>query len=875
MLPITMSFGLHLDGQRGLQPANRLGEAALGPLGLLGLLETQLGLAGAPVPHVRRIVAYRECLVRADGPGRFYHASFATDELGTAATLLAWRDLWNLHGWNGTFPADAPPRLADLAAVEDHARERVPASVGERLARVRERMQSRRPAVAAVRLFDRLETLPARWREVLAQLPWVEAGEPAPRGQGFLGRLQARLIEAAAGQGGPRLTWEPDGTVTVARAQTRALAGAWLARQALGGSSLLVAPSGGARLDAMLAAADLPRFGLGEASAFRPALQVLPLALELLWEPLNFHALVQFLTHPVCPLPAYARRRLADKVADRPGIGGAAWETALADIDTHYTERSAAVREAIGFWVEHPRHAAESGAPLATVIGRVQRLAEFFRQRLGDADPAARLAWQAGYAQCRACVESVAGLADQGVAAIRPWQLQTLLAQATARGGENPLHAAEVGAGLAITYPAAAVEPADQVTWWQLAMPALPAPYPWSAAELRALAAAGADLPSAQARLERTAREWLRPVLAARRRLTLVLPPPGEEVHPLWQMIEALVDRPRIEALESLLTEPSPVTAPVAHRPLPAPRRWWRLPPEVQVPLRDTESFSSLELLLFGPYRWLLKYAARLRPSGIAALGEPFRIYGNLAHALVDALFRRPDALTMNEAELAGWFAPAFRRLVAEEGALLLMPGRGADLEGFRYRLWQAVRTLRRQLARAGIRAVTPERELAGQFVGGELLGYADLVVRNAAGAHAVIDMKWSGAKKYPLKLKENRHLQLALYAELLRQQEGAWPAVAYYLLDRARLLAPAADYFPEAEAVASRSGENTAQLWQRFEASWRWRAEQVRASEFEVALESIVPTDESEPPADAIAPEYLDEAYDEYRALAGWEPTA
>ena len=41
---MQINLGLHLDGQRGWLPSNRLGHQTLGPLGFLITLETQLGL---------------------------------------------------------------------------------------------------------------------------------------------------------------------------------------------------------------------------------------------------------------------------------------------------------------------------------------------------------------------------------------------------------------------------------------------------------------------------------------------------------------------------------------------------------------------------------------------------------------------------------------------------------------------------------------------------------------------------------------------------------------------------------------------------------------------------------------------------------------
>ena len=873
MAGLIVTFGLHLDGQRAVKPADRLGEIVVGPLGLLNILETHLGLLGGQPSRAERIVQYRECLAKMDDASRFYHASFAMDPLGTAATLLEWRDLWHLHGWDGGFGHGAASRLADLAAVEDLVDKHLAPSLGERLVRVRQELDARTPPIRSVRLVDSPEALPKRWRDVLEKLPATAVTAEDAAGEGFLGKLQAALRQAAAGEKTCKPAWQDDGSVRVVRGETRFLAGAWLAREMEeSSSSLLVSTVENARLDASLTNAGRPRHGLREPSAFRPTLQVLPLILELLWEPLNFYGLIQFLTHSVSPIPGFARRQLAAKVADRPGIGGQSWNDVLAEIDNHYGDSAASVREKIRQWVEHPRYRTDEGAPVPVVLERVQALADFFRLRLGDENPARRIAYNAGHAQCRACVESLKALVAQGVESIRPRQLQKLVMQATANGSDNPLLAAEVGAQLAITYPGAAVEAADRVVWWQLTMPTLPSPYPWSAAELGALREAGAELPAGERLFAQAAEEWLRPVLAARRQLVLVLPPAGDEVHPLWQMIEAVVDKPRVESLERFLSEQSPTGEAVPHKALPSPRRWWQLPDDVRVPLRDKESFSSLELLLFNPYHWLLKYPAALRPSRIVTLGGDFRLMGNLAHDLGERYFQCADALQMSDAQFQAWFDPAFEQLMTEEGAVLRMPGRGADLEGFRHKLRQAMLVLRQQIARAGIVAVAPEMALHGHFAGGELSGYADLVMQKKSGAHAIVDMKWSGAKKYPDKLRQNRHLQLAIYAELLRQKEGAWPAVAYYILDRSRFFAPDNTTFPDAEAVASKSGENTSRLWLRFMETWKWRRAQIEAGAFEVAIESIETTDESVPPEEALEMEYLSENYNDYRSLAGWE---
>lgn len=118
-------FGLTLDGERGWHPRDALGESTVGPLGLLSILETQLGLSRLAPSHAERIVQMRGCLKAACKGTRSYEKSFQVDEFGTAAAILAWRDVWHEHGWKGSVPADSSTRLQDMSAADALAQSQV------------------------------------------------------------------------------------------------------------------------------------------------------------------------------------------------------------------------------------------------------------------------------------------------------------------------------------------------------------------------------------------------------------------------------------------------------------------------------------------------------------------------------------------------------------------------------------------------------------------------------------------------------------------------------------------------------------------------------------------------------------------------------
>jgi len=879
---MKIRLGLDLDGQHGEALSNQLDSLTTGPLGMLNVLETQLGLLRREVGHAERVLQYREALSRLNSPERFYHATFSVDDLGTAATLMNWRDHWHLHGWScdrvGFLKTASSTRLKDMADIESELSGKLAPCLGERLQLVSDALNHLTPRIDALTVSDPLANWPAAWQTILQRLD--ARFIPDPEGGAsdcVLAEVQTTLRAMRHGQVLPRIKWTDDGSFRVVRAETQLLAGRWLGEHlhARSASSLLVVPNAGL-LDDVLAAAQLPRQGFRDISAFRPALQVLPLALGQLWKPLDLFGLLKFLTHPICPVPALARTRLAEMLASSPGIGaGPAWEHTLSEIEkacekSGYDWKTA--RERISTWVENTRFDSVRGAPIESVLDRVGMLANFFLGRLKDADGAHRNAFGSGHSQVMACQAALRALALQGETHIPRQQLETLVSQVTAQGVSNPTLRAEVGAARSVTRPGAALSPVENVFWWQLEAPVLPGSYPWSADECTALADAGIQLPSVDDLLERESSAWQRPVMLATKSLTLVLPPPGGEDHPLWLLIKSIFDKdfqPRVKGLEEALEDSRLELQPF--RPLPTRKRWWTLKPGI-LPKREVESFSSLESFLFNPYQWVLNYPAALRPSSILDVSDGFLLYGTLAHHLVEQFVSRSDALSMQVDVFESWFEEAFGRLIACEGAILLMPGRSEDMTAFKRKLKNAMCQLRQHFSSAGVVKVEAEHEFEGAFVGGKIRGYGDLLMTKADGSQAIVDMKWAGGKKYPGKLQENRHLQLAIYGELLRQKTGVWPKLAYFIISSGELIATDRTFFPDCRVVWKKSevaDEGAPQLWQRFIETWKWRRAQMDEGIVEVVLEM---PEESDNPEEGLALEVLNQAYNNYLTLAGWE---
>jgi hypothetical protein len=189
-----------------------------------------------------------------------------------------------------------------------------------------------------------------------------------------------------------------------------------------------------------------PLLGSSKASAFRPTLQLLPLVMRLVWEPLDFKALMQFLTHPVGPIRSFARRTLAEKMASGSRNRRRGLASSHASNRIPLPTEGAAVRADIQFWLENPRFTAAEQVPIEFIAARVARLAQFFRNGMANQDALRRAAWAAGYQQATALDQALQTLQQQGVQRIGPEGARPIGQSGDGFGCDNPLLRAEARA---------------------------------------------------------------------------------------------------------------------------------------------------------------------------------------------------------------------------------------------------------------------------------------------------------------------------------------------------------------------------------------------------------------------------------------------
>lgn len=822
----------------------RLGEPIWGPGELLRDLHLRLGLPFVVAPASVRVPCFKSRIEAVNDASAFYAQSFAADALGTAGALLAWRDALVEAGWDGKVVPNGSARLDALAATEAHTEIDLGPSPADRLAIVEAELRSTRHRVYdSLTLVETRALWSRRWQHIFTLLE--ERGtklESAEAGHGFpgapattdLGVLQRLLRGDGQRDPAPDATSvslpssiRGDGTLLVLRGETpaelAALTSGLLARHREG--ALVVRSIDGAPLEAAIVRQGLPGQGHVGSSGARPAMQILPLALELAFEPRDPYRVLELLTLPVGPFHGVIGSKLARAVSKQPGVGGQEWTkqraraaevlkkgevnrqlskgASPADAEAAGEAYSNARMERVVEWLEAPG-AGPDGTTRESLLALASRVRTWLQRRLAtDATGDAGATYGAAYAQAQAFTEALAN------------ESRTLLTHEDARHLLDTVVRAAEGHSLSIeragriphvAHPNAILAPASTVVLWGFvgSAAARPLVLPWNRAERAALKAAGVVFPDAGKLLQADAAAWRRAVLAARERVVLVIPgtvkSEAMSPHPLWDEIsarlrldEAAVGRITRHARTLLETASGDLAEITALDPLALPhaRALWSVPAELLEPAEeDTRGAyaTALEKLAGCPLGWVIEHRADLRSGALARVADGPMLNGNLSHRLVEELHKE-SAFEESDDNFSARVGAVLERLIATEGATLLLPGGAFERAQLTRQITHAMRELRRYLEDAGFRIAGVEESIAIDSAIGKLSGRLDVRLIDDAGEPAVLDLKW-GASSYRELLEKGLAVQLAIYARAVRgTRGGALPPAGYFAIGAARVL--------------------------------------------------------------------------------------
>jgi len=624
------------------------------------------------------------------------------------------------------------------------------------------------------------------------------------------------------------------------------------------GDVLLIQGQGSDVLDAALQRVGLPVQGINRRSPWRAALQVLPLALANVWKPLNVHALLEFLSLPVSPVPAFAARLLREAIQREPGIGGERWlkaEERIAKIrrsrliEDGLTEKladtkSGAFVKEINSHLTGLRFDPSDGIPPEGL----RNVCEWVKRGLKSPK------LEKSMAQALAQVERMAELAEHHHQPISRAQIERMLDSVIAEGGQNPDAIAEASPWMQVTDPGGIAGEAETIIWWDFTDPGQSAITFWSAEERRVLAGIGVDLEMSSDIRQREARQGRNALRYAGKRLILVAPTRlnggAVQPHPLWDEIrhfstgenEAFPDIVRQHLVVDTDSLNCNELCSFAGRSIALQKETIAELPEAETSIQidsscivnpDKLSFSQMSTLMGCPAKWAMQYHAGLDTMDSLSLPTGNTMIGSLCHKIVEELYLHPETWTAKNAR--NRTSELFDELVPQMAAELLEPGRELERDRYRYSTCDAVDTLIHAIDAAGLHVVNTEGWVDGkQLDGVPFGGYIDLLLEDEAGKTFVIDLKWSGSTKYKREeIEKGEALQLASYAWLLRKAGAPWAAGSYFMLAQGEILT-ADSRFNAQKTIESPLAVD--QVWEKGSKTWLQLFNQLKHGEIEVS---------------------------------------
>ncbi len=864
---MLLYFGFALDDEPWhAQQAPQEGIFYVGPQGLLNVLEAHLGLSGAqPLDEYLRIEQYRQVLKQylIEHPQAFFAASFEADPLATASALLQHRDDLLLAGFDFVSGAPFPPRIATLADMERQWRSQAQTDApgfADRLDAVLKVLPRRRHPVQEIRMVEPLDILPPYWKRLFGALSTngvqITTLPPLPAHDTDtdLAVFQRALRGEEHIQG---KVLRGDGSLLLMRGRRDTDLAAWAAGMLRYNPHFrpvcLIAHKGRV-FDNALLQEGLPSLGLLSASQARPTLQVLKLAPVFLWNPVDPFKVMEFVSLAVKPLDDGLAAAIAESMAQTPGLLGDGWRAAVARYLEEMEQRAASdasisptqIRKQYRFWFERRRYDSFQQAPKADAI-EVYRYIEQWAQECLKGNNAQTTALALLKEQANRIVELLQALPETHLSYLELERIVRTIYQP----GPLQLNPREQGHLSYITQPGALIHPADEVLWWAFIQKEPDHFFSrWYRSELAWMHTQRLEVDTPTLQNQCLLWQRRRPVLAARRRLVLLLPQTvdGEEVppHPLFgDLSTAFANLERITFHIDTQEGKAhwmpyfklPELTSLEPQYLGRPRPFLYVRPHRRLAGRDEETFTSLETLLYYPHQWVFRHKIKLVRSSILSLVKDDALMGNLAHRFFERIFQQ-DFSQWTKIHLEQWIDQEAESLLAREGAVLLLYGREPERISFLNRVKHAAWSLMYSLKTNGWQVLATEQPLKGALDNTTLHGRADMVLQRGDEL-AVLDLKWSGIGYREDSIRNEADLQLALYSRLAMQNNN-WAHTAFYIMEKARLLARNNEAFREIAPLApgSNHAEVHQRIFDRILRTYRWRLSQLQQGTIEVRCE-------------------------------------
>ncbi len=903
---MKITFGMSLDGPAFpdlLTTADAvMGKTIYGPLGLIEELETRLGLKSTRATEAERVEQFRQRLNTLNHGNQFYSKSLQKDEFAVAQTLLNWRDELILNGWNPENDNHISPRLSELAQVEllksETSAPDLSPGFADRFRTVLKVLPCPIPEISEILLTWPKKQFSKPWFDLFDLLrkcgiSFLQLPPPGISGTSDLGKLQSCVLKGP-GSTNPMHQFQGDGSLVIIKPDFESEAVDLIAQWAVKNGhqqTVVIADDGDRTIDLAFSENGLPAMGIQSQSQNRPALQILPLAFSLLWNPLNPYRLLEFLMLPQNPIPRGLRSRLSKAVAEEPGMGGEKWEAAIEEwieaknqkteseqcgnafeadqgsLQQKSIDLTKNIKKLIQQWIPSQRFDPAEGVPLSRCAVIAEQVLDWAKKQSMTEISNGLMMKNLG----SKAMELRKLIVQFPEDTINVLQLNCLIKLVQGSGSHLSSVQSQADHLPRVKNPLAVIGPAERIIWWNcvqtnrldnLIMP-------WTKSEFQGLYKGGVQLMNSQKKAEQQMTADKNPVLFAEKQLILVIPAAlrGESVspHPLYSLIAGAFENPGIVEMtvRQWLNKGHKFfngleSSKLPYRTFPQTRRWWKLPSGELIKPREIESYSSLESLLYYPFKWVLQYQARLKKSSFLDIADGRRLLGNLAHAMLQKMLVSGHAAKhWTVPVIEEWVKSNMTDLLSKQGAVLLLPGKEPERERLIRTTIHAAHVLFSSLQKNKWQVRGIELPCETVLASQKLCGWIDLVLEKPDCPPAVVDFKWSGTRFRRDQLAENRALQLSIYAHSMDSKIPVHQA--FFIIETAKLIAHDQSGFQDAWVSKAKSGDAFSYLWGQMEQTFRWRWRLLQEGWIEVPVRDksnkLVAPDEMVPEEDE-APE-------------------
>ncbi|HHH50637.1 MAG TPA: hypothetical protein ENK52_06635, partial [Saprospiraceae bacterium] len=788
---MTIYFGLELDDLVHPKQNNTTGGIHyFGPTALLFLLESQLGLIGHPNDNeFLRIEQYRQLLhkILEIDDRVFFKNSFEADQFATATALLERRDELLLADWDFDLQSDTPQRLAVLAKAEqvlksDENDYCLSHGFADRFMDVLAFIKKRKHSIQQIFLNEPMALLPYHFQKLFKLLETTGVKINFLQVKNFKANSDLNRFKSfLTNQNKPaKLTVSKDGTLLLLKTKRETSAASYLAKLFQKNPDfrpVCLIPEKNRALDNALVQEGLPSLGILSASLARPSLQILKLISTFLWNPIDPYKILEFVSLSVKPLADDLAKHIARQMAKTPGLKSEAWyimihryfdelqERAKGDPNINFQE----IKNQFEFWFNRKRYNITSRVPKEEVISIFQYLAKWaFKCFEEDKSKNTSLLVLSQQAQrvtqlLEALPESDKLLSNLELERIvrTIYKPSPVVFQKKQLGHLDYFHKLS---GI--------IAPVPKLLWWNFIHNEQDHFFSkWYQHELDYLQILDIRLTGPKEKNKLLLWQRTRPILHTQEQLILVIPQMVEgskvQANPLLGDLEACFENldklqfdidseTEKELFEQIFVLPKKIR--LAHKQLGKPKAKIQIQHSDKLKQNEEETFTSLDALFYYPYQWVFRHKIKLKKSSILSVVNDNTLMGNLAHRFFELMFRQ-DISKWKKSNVEEWIDRQSYRMLAREGAVLLLYGREPEKVAFINKIKYAAWSLVSMIQSNGWKVLQTEMPLAGKFQGIPVKGKADLVLQRGDEL-AVVDLKWRGAARREKIIKNEEDLQ-------------------------------------------------------------------------------------------------------------------